>query len=117
MTKITTADCKNFLVECFTKDPALAVGRVNAADLPRVLADSVVAKMWKRDEKINPNKDNDYTGAGDDWGMNYGGLISGTKLKAVRRMVLNPDEYDGAICYMVLETLDGELLLGEDFGD
>lgn len=115
--KITTADCKNFLVECFTKDPNLPVGRVHADDLPRVLADSVVAKMWKREAKINPNKDNDYRDAGDDWGMYYGGTISGTKLKTVRKFYLNPDEYDSAVCYMVLEDLNGNLILGEDFGD
>lgn len=117
MTKITTADCKNFLVECFKKDPNLALGRVHADDLPQVLTDSVVAKMWKLEARINPNKDNDYGDAGDPWDTHYGEKISGTKLNAVRRMILNPDEYEDAIQWMVLETIDGELILGKDFGD
>ena len=116
MTKITTADCKNFLVDCVTKDSNLVVG-YTPAETVRVRASAMTAKNWKREAKIDPNKDNDYADAGDDWGLYYGGTISGTKLKAVRKFYLDPDKYDTGYCYMVLETLDGELLLGEDWGD
>lgn len=115
--KITTSDCKKFLVDCFTKDPNLAKGRVHTDDLARALKDSLNEKKWKREAKIDPNKDNDYGDAGDNWGMHYGGSISGTKLKSVRRMILNPNEFDDAIQWMVLETTEGKLILGEDFGD
>jgi hypothetical protein len=116
--KITTADCKNFLVDCVKKDPELVAGRLDGTVASTVaLASGTNAKEWKREAKINPNKDNDYGDAGDDWGMYYGGTISGTKLKAVRKFYLNPDEYDSAVCYMVLEDLNGNLILGEDFGD
>lgn len=115
--KVTSADCKQFLVDCFKNDPKLLYGRVHVSDLPIVLASALNAKNWKRDEKINPNKDNDYTDAGDSWDTHYGGEISGAQLKSVRKFYLDPNKFDSAVCWMVLEDIDGKLILGEDWGD
>ncbi len=54
MTKITTADCKKFLVEFFRSTPTLIAGIYGAGSeaAVEVARDALLEKHWKRDRKF-----------------------------------------------------------------
>lgn len=121
MSKITTADCKKFLVEQVKANPYIIhdIFRDYINGFPEALD----VKKWKRESKFNPDpaKGSDY--ADDNYELWYPRMGPGrgskhhTELVSVRRFWLDPDEYDTMIMFNVLEDKNGQLWLGEYVGD
>ena len=106
MPKITTADCKNFLVAEITKNPRIIHDIYE--DTTTAINEALVAKNWIREYKVRPDDDvytHDFK------------KIAASKIRAMRRFVLDPGNFDTAVCFIVLEDTNGNLILGEYVGD
>lgn len=119
MTKITTADCKKFLVAEITKNPEIIHDIYG--DKTTAIKEALDAKNWVRELKFNANGDHEYA---DDtyelWCPTYGpsrGSVPATSLTTVRKFTLDPDQFDNAVAFMVLEDKQGNLMLGAYSGD
>jgi hypothetical protein len=119
MSKVTTADCKKFLVAEITKNPNIIHDIYN--DSVTAIDDALKEKNWKRESKFNPVGDNDYADYSYSlWCPRMGpgrGQVKDTDLVAVRRFFLLPDKYEDAIGFNVLEDHQGNLHLGAYIGD
>lgn len=113
MSKITTASCKKFLVDCVRADPTILYGRVQ--DRALVLEEGLKEKSWVRELKFNPSGSSEY--AEESYGSYEGGWYDAEDLKAVRRFVLSTQLFEGAVVFYVLEDNNGVLILGDDLGD
>lgn len=119
----TTQDCKNFLAEHFKQFPE-QITAVYGSSCPVVAAQR--ARIWKRDAKtlarnfytddslVSPETDEELIDAWVDGKM---GHVKAKDIANVRRFSLEPDHYDSAIRFLVLEGIDGKLYLGEFVGD
>lgn len=129
MPKLTTADCKKFLVDFFTSTPDLIVGIYESSVGHAALKSALVASKWKRRSKCTPGGiDSALSGdhyevfeKGKDYpkGPNYyaGAPIPSVQVLCERVFVLDEDTYDTAIAFLVIETKEGQLFLGEYVGD
>ena len=128
----TTADCKKFLVEFFTRYPALIVNiygeeALPEDDLANLLKDARNPKKWKREFKANAAtyfEEHTSFVTKTSAGLTIQVFPEGKSrpmpladIATVRILVLDPDEYDSAVCFLVLEAKDGTLHLGEYAGD
>lgn len=113
MAKITTAVCKKFLVDCVKADPTILYGRVQ--DREEVVREGLKEKSWQRELKFNPNGSSEHVE--ESYGTYDGGWMDAKDLKAVRRFILSPHLFEGAVIFYVLEDNDGVLILGDDLGD
>lgn len=119
MSKITTADCKKFLVAKITDNK----GIINDifGDTVTAVNEALQEKKWKRESKFTPTGNGDYV---EDqyklWCPTYGpssGSIDANELTCIRRFVLDPDQFEDAVKFNVLEDNHGQLHLGEYVGD
>jgi hypothetical protein len=122
MTKITTADCKRFLVEKITKNPEIILGIYEGFNEPDTLLSSAMnVKKWVRREKFKPIGDHDYVE--DEYNLWFPvrgpgrGSVPADSLATVRVFSLDSEEFDDSVRFMVLEDKTGQLLLGEYIGD
>lgn len=119
MSKITTADCKKFLVAEVTKNPDI----INDifGDTATAIDEALVEKNWKRESKFAPTGNGDYVQEQYDlWYPTYGpgrGSIDAADLVCVRRFILDPEKFDSSVMFNVLEDKKGQLHLGEYVGD
>lgn len=117
--KITTADCKKFLAEQVIKNPNIV--REIFQDLNTAIAEASNPKKWQRESKFNPTGDNDRVQDHYNlWCPEYGpskGSVPATDLVSVRIFWLDPNQFDTAVMFMVLEDRNGQLHLGEYVGD
>lgn len=121
MSKITTADCKKFLVAEIAKNNNIIHDIFG--DTVTAINEAQVEKNWKRESKFSPTGDGDYA---EDryyfWRPTYGhsgnwGSIDAKDLTCVRRFILDPKTFDSAVMFNVLEDKNGKLHLGEYVGD
>jgi hypothetical protein len=122
MTKITTADCKQFLVAKITKNPEIILDIYEGFNEPdNLLPTALIEKKWVRREKFKPTSDHDFANTEYDlWYPVRGpgrGSVPADSLATVRVFSLEPNEFDDAVRFMVLEDKTGQLLLGEYIGD
>ena len=131
MAKITTAHCKNFLAEFFARNPQIInalFGTTDPDEIKRIHTWTWQANCWKREHRCKPENSeyrlgNLYTVYRDGVVVNRYAepvtrdTISPNKIALERGFVCNPDELEDSVKYLVLETVDGELLLGDYIGD
>ena len=122
MNKITTADCKQFLVTEITKNPRIVMDIYSGFNYPsNLLSSAMNVKKWVRTEKFKPTGDHDRVE--DEYELWYPvmgpgrGSVPADRLTAVRVFSLDPAEFDGSVRFLVLENKTGQLLLGEYIGD
>lgn len=121
----TTADCKKFLVNFFTRNPQVVEGLFRTQNDPTIRAHIADIKNWKRDYKCNP-------GGGNYEFDSYCLFIDGCRLNRwgdacpdVERPISDfvsergffCDHFEGQVGYIVLEDLNGNLHLGNYIGD
>lgn len=129
---LTTADCKKFLAEIFTRHPALIVDiygkdALSEAERTRLLKDAHNPEKWKRESKATATfYFEEHSGVGNKTkagnavhvypeGKAQPMLVA--DIVNVRKFVLDPKEYDTAVAFLVFEDKGGVLHLGEYSGD
>jgi hypothetical protein len=122
MSKITTADCKQFLVSKITENPEIVLDIYGGFNYPsNLLSSAMNVKKWVRREKFKPTGDHDLANTEYDlWYPVQGpgrGIVTADRLASVRVFYLDPDHFDDAVGFMVLEDHEGKLILGEYIGD
>lgn len=117
MSKITTNDCKQFLVDYVTQNPMVIMEVFlrpqeirNNEECP-YLEECKNVKNWKRESKTKPDLDEHYYAQIN--GQHK--TIPHNQIACVRRFDM--PQADGQIAFYVLELKTGELLLGEYVGD
>lgn len=116
MAKITTEDCRNFLVGLAEKGTITGPwGPTHPKyDDAYIQAALTNPKNWKRSEKRKPDEESYGVQIGDE-------LVEEPASNFVweRRFdCIDPKkDFDGSVAFIVLERLDGTLALGEDCGD
>ena len=121
MSKITTADCKKFLVAQVKANPNIIHDIFR--DTTTAIAEALDVKKWKRESKFNPDPDKGSDYADDKYELWYPRMGPGrgskryTELVSVRRFWLDPDQFENAVMFNVLEDINGQLWLGEYVGD
>lgn len=125
----TTDDCKKFLVDFFKATPNLIVQLYDIVEGQIAYSFALDAKNWKRSTKCKPLSDASYIHGdktevwkkGDEYpkgpGYHTGIPLETSKIAVERHFVLKEDELGTGVIFMVLETHDGELYLGEYIGD
>lgn len=125
----STADCKNFLVEFLKETPDLIVNIYDKEDGTIVYSYALNVKNWKREYKCKPSSENSHIQRGntDVWtkgesyprGPHYhqGTPLDTSSIAVERHFILKEDILGTGVRFMVLETHDGELFLGEYIGD
>lgn len=115
---VTTADCKKFLVGEIAKNPRIVDEIFRDEQVSHLTMNE---KKWRCEAKFKPTGNHDYAkNEYDRWCQFYGpnnGSINATDLECVRIFTFDPEEFDSAISFMVLEDLSGNLILGENMGD
>lgn len=108
MAKITTADCKKFLVAQITANPRII--HEIYADTVTAIHEAKIAGNWVRECKYKVRDcDGFYTHSGTP--------VAAEDLAWFRRFVLLPAIFDSAVVFEVLEDKKGNLILGEYCGD
>ena len=133
--KITTADCKKFLVEIIRSNPEII--HEIWGDTTTSMKEALDIKKWKREAKFNPNPEKGAEYAEDEYLVNkvhykeghflpmleslgYGSdedSIIFEDLNCVRRFILDPEQLEGQVMFNVLEDKNGCLWLGDYVGD
>lgn len=122
MSKITTADCKRFLISEITRNPQIILDIYEGFhETDNLLSTALVEKKWKRTEKFKPT--GEHYRVEDSyrlWSPLKGPQrdeVPAEALAAIRVFHLDPDQFDDSVGFMVLENKDGTLVLGEYIGD
>jgi hypothetical protein len=110
MSKITTLDCKKFLVDEITKNPDI-VNRID--EFPEYILEVLSKDIFVRTLKFKASGNHEY--ATNDYRLWGGNTMSAQDLSAVRVFQFNPEEFDNKVGFMVLEDLQGNLILGDYF--
>jgi hypothetical protein len=125
----TTSDCKKFLVDFFKQTPNLIIQLYDIEEGQMAYSFALDVKNWKRATKCKPLSDASYIHGptteiwekGKDYpkgpGYHAGIPLETSKIAVERHFVLKEDELGTGVIFMVLETHDGELYLGEYIGD
>jgi hypothetical protein len=118
MIKISTADCRKFLVSEITKNPDII--HWIYGDTTTAIAEALVEKNWKREAKFSPTSDHHYADdsyevLGED--RRNPRVFLPHDLVCVRTFCLLPSKFDTAVKYNILEGKDGNLYLSEYVGD
>jgi hypothetical protein len=109
----TTADCKNYLVDQIRKNPAIIHNIFR--DTTTAISEALNKTKWKRECKFSATGNHDY--ADYTYGLYAGGSLPAADFAWVRRFCLDPDQFDTAVIFNILEDHQGNLYLGEYVGD
>lgn len=124
----STADCKMFLADFFKETPDL-ITQIFAGDPVGQEALTIKPKNWKRRSKGIPGGVNsNLRGAaynvwekgkayprGPSYGRNTD--LKSSEVKNERVFILSEEKYENSIVFLVLETHEGKLYMGEYLGD
>lgn len=117
MSKVNTKQCKEFLVGCVRQDPKIVTGTWGGDDTGVAAFNAALqAKNWLREFKCKADPNGIYAADGG-YETYSGSIIPFDQIKALRGFVLLPEQFDTAVRFVVIERIDGKLILGEDFGD
>ena len=117
MSKITTADCKRFLVAEIAQHPEIVTSIYDGFDSPEILLPTALQeKKWVRREKFKATGNHDRV-EDEYFPLALESPIPAADLSTIRMFYLDPDTFDDSVGFMVLEDLQGNLILGEYIGD
>jgi len=117
MSKITTADCKQFLVAEITRNPEIVTSIYDGFNSPdSLLPTALQEKKWVRREKFKATGQHDRV-EDEYFTLALESPIPAADLSTIRMFYLDPDTFDDSVGFMVLEDLQGNLILGEYIGD
>ena len=129
MEKITTQQCKRFLVDFFKETPDLIKKIYENEEGIEIFSDALIEKNWKRVSKCKPGSENSYVekegysffekSIGYPRGPDYyiPSYIKREDVSVERVFTLLEDKYENSIMFIVVETKLGELFLGQFVGD
>jgi len=121
MSKITTADCKRFLVAEVARRPEIVTSIYGSQPPTDLVVSAMKESKWVRREKFKPTGDHyRVEDRYDLWYPAYGhrnGSAPADRLSTIRTFYLAPDVFEDTVGFMVLEDLQGNLILGEYIGD
>ncbi len=117
MSKLSTKDCRDFLVKIFNQSPEMITCKFDDTEsieqIKKVMSNG---NKWKRIRKFKANGSSEFTQS--NYRSEVGdGVIPAEKVAWVREFFLNPEEFEDAIGFQVLELNNGDLMLGEFVGD
>lgn len=128
---VTTKDCKLFLVDIAEQHPYV-FENVFGTENERTLVSTSAKKVscWKRETKFNGNnEEHDFfepeyniftefdTFRNSPWHAIYTETLPADQVKWVRVFVCDPSQFEDAVKFLVIESLDGKLHLGNYVGD
>jgi phosphomannomutase len=119
-TKVTTDDCRNFIVEFQKRNPAIEQTRFGEEIDDEAVDNLTKPSAWKRQYKIRPDGDENYFRCYIDGGKinRYAepqAKIPITDVAWVRRF--DCDGFNGQVAYEIYEMKDGSLVYGDYVGD
>jgi hypothetical protein len=117
MSKITTADCKRFLVAEIAQHPEIVTSIYDGFNSPdSLLPTALQERKWVRREKFKPSGEH-YRVQDEYYLCASVTPIPADRLSTIRVFYLDPDTFDDSVGFMVYEDLQGNLILGEYIGD
>ena len=117
MSKITTADCKRFLVAEIAQCPEIVTSIYDGFNSPETLLPTALQeRKWVRREKFKATGKHDRV-HDEYFPLAMASPIPAADLSIIRMFYLDPDQFDDSVGFMVLEDLQGNLILGEYIGD
>lgn len=113
----TTTDCRNFLAKTISEHPFIVLNRFDDQESKdQVLSVMANPNKWKRHSKWKAKGNHEFAKPGY-LTYNHSQFIPAEELMWVREFYLNPNEFENAIGFQVLEDVNGNLILGQDIGD
>lgn len=130
MLKITTNDCKKFLVSFFTNSPYM-VGKIyDGVQEESVKKDAINIEKWKRESKMSSQDENSIFNVFGEYRIYKPGLrfergphyapsepFPVQDVVCERVFILDPDTYEDGVKFVVIEDKNGNLHLGPYIGD
>lgn len=117
MNKLSTADCRRFIVAFVSANPDVILSNWSDPDeLAEIRRCLTSESKWKRMAKWRASGDHDFAEP-EYTTYDRSRRISAEQLTWVREFYLNPSQFETAIGFRVLEAVNGDLILGEDIGD
>ena len=117
MSKITTADCKRFLVAEIAQHPEIVTSIYDGFNSPdSLLPTALQERKWVRTAKFKPTGQH-YLVHDEYYPCASATPIPADRLITIRVFYLDPDMFDDSVGFMVYEDLQGNLILGEYIGD
>lgn len=117
MSKISTSDCRKFIVEFAKSNPTTVLSNWDdPEELERIKKCLTTESKWKRHSKWKPGSNHDF--AQPEYPVfDHSRQIPAGQLAWVREFYLNPTEFENSIGFQILEDIDGNLIMGQDIGD
>ena len=113
----STNDCRNFLVKTLSEHTFIVLNRFEDQESKDQIKSVMTnPNKWKRHTKWKAKGNHEFAEP-EYLTYNHSQLIPAEQLSWVREFYLNPDEFEDAIGFQVLEDLNGNLILGQDIGD
>lgn len=119
MKKITTADCKKFLVSLVKANPDFLTklwGNPQDPTGQYAVSLALTESNWKRAWKASARAESVYS-CDNGYSRHDGTVMSFSDIASVRCFILSPEDFDSAAQFIVIEGTDGNLYLGENVGD
>lgn len=119
--KISTADCKKFLADYFSKNQVPLMRRWGEV-VPDVWTAAASAKDWSRTHKCKAGGANVVHEGFEKYEVHdAAGNVKydrpATDFVIERGFTCRPDLFDSEVCFLVLEDAQGNLFLGTDMSD
>jgi hypothetical protein len=121
----STDDCKKLLVDVFSKNSKLITNLFDSTiNSTALIKDIQNTHLWKRENKCKPKTDNSYVYEDmrvmitDALGniLKYD-MMKIDDIRYERHFVLNPEKYEDAIRFLVLEDVNGKIFVSDYIGD
>lgn len=123
---VSTEDCRKFIVNFQKRNPHIEQTRFGGELDEEAVREIENPKNWKRQHKVNPSSETNDHDPVEVYTVYIDGVpvnrhaegqakISADKIIWERRF--NCEPFDGQIAYLVLETYEGKLLMGNYVGD
>jgi len=127
--KITTADCKAFIVDFVKQNPSVILSiygtgpnGLSTVEQSKLIAEATIPKNWKRESKFKVDPDDDFEIHSVNVPVRrcqYDGTVTvdGSQFTVGREFCLLPDKYEDGIKFAILEKPDSSLVFGPYVGD
>jgi hypothetical protein len=121
----STEDCKNFIVDFVKTNPSVVIS-IYGEEIDGLISDATNPKKWKRTYKCKPGGGNHEFDSYEIFSKNvkisrmgYGGTKTcpATEFVSERGFILDDEKYDTGIQFVVVESRNGSLHLGNYIGD
>lgn len=116
MSKTSTADCRKFIVDFLRANPDVVLSNWSEPEERTQIQRCLFTESkWKRHAKWRATGNHDF--AEPEYPTFDRRRILAEQLSWVREFYLNPAEFENAIGFLVLEDINGNLILGDEIGD